>query len=198
MRMTTPTQPLFTFDEFLAYDDGTDRRYELEDGILVEMPPDSPENLAIARFLLVEFLNYLPLQRIAYNTEIEVSGYRAQCRIPDLLVHTEESLLALAGAARATLTRDMPAPMLVIEVVSPGSMNVIRDYRYKRTEYAARGIAEYWIVDPQERQVTLCQWIDGQYEDTLVKGSEPIPSRVIPALALTVDQLFSSPSTPDK
>jgi Uma2 family endonuclease len=41
---------------------------------------------------------------------------------------------------------DMPPPLLVVEVVSPNQEK--RDYRYKRTEYAARGIAEYWIVDP--------------------------------------------------
>ncbi|WP_229642260.1 Uma2 family endonuclease [Waterburya agarophytonicola] len=29
-----------------------------------------------------------------------------------------------------------------------GKVNQDRDYRYKRSEYAARGIAEYWIIDP--------------------------------------------------
>jgi len=51
-----------------------------------------------------------------------------------------------------------PPPALVIEVVSPGEANRSRNYRHKHTEYAARGIAEYWIVDPESRQVTLCQW----------------------------------------
>jgi Uma2 family endonuclease len=34
----------------------------------------------------------------------------------------------------------------VVEVVSPGKANEERDYCYKRSEYAAWGIAEYWIV----------------------------------------------------
>jgi Uma2 family endonuclease len=180
-----------TFDEYLAYDDGSDTRYELVDGELVAMPPESPENLMLARFLLAELMKHVPLTLIAYNTEVEVSGRRARCRVPDLLVHTEASLAALAGATRATITRDMPPPALVVEVVSPGANNRSRDYRHKHTEYAARGIAEYWIIDPEERQVTVCQWVDGQYEDVIVKGAEPLPSVVIPALALTVDQLFA-------
>jgi Uma2 family endonuclease len=186
----TSTKTLLTFDEYLAYDDGTDTRYELVDGELVAMPPESPENLNLARFILLQLLKHLPLERVVYNTEVEVSGRRARCRVPDLLVHTEESAAALVGANRATITRDMPPPALVIEVVSPGEANRIRDYRYKRTEYAARGIAEYWIVDPEAHQVTVCQWVEGQYEDTVVQGDEAIRSTVVPALELTVNQLF--------
>lgn len=179
-----------TFDQYLAYDDGTDTRYELVDGELVAMPPESPENLKIARFLLIQLLKHFPLEYVVYNTEVEVSGRRARCRIPDLLVHSEESAAALSNTNRATITRDMPPPVLVVEIVSPGEANRIRDYRYKHTEYAARGIAEYWIVDPEFRQVTVCQWVEGQYEDTVVQAAEPIRSVVIPALDLTVDQLF--------
>ena len=116
----------------------------------VEIPPASEENNDIARTLLFELAKHIPTTLLAHkDTEIEVSGRRATCRIPDLLVHTPESKAALAGTTRATLTRDMPPPALAIEVVSPGRENSDRDYRFKHTEYAARAIAEYWIVDPE-------------------------------------------------
>lgn len=35
------TSNRLTFEEFLAYDDGTDTRYELVNGVLVEMPTES-------------------------------------------------------------------------------------------------------------------------------------------------------------
>lgn len=188
---TAPKPKLFTFEEYLAYDDGTDTRYELVDGELVEMPPESPENIGIARRLLLALIKHLPTELIVWGTEIEVSGRRAKCRLPDLIVHTEESLLALDGSTRSTITRDMPPPALVIEVVSPGATNRTRDYRHKRTEYAARGISEYWIVDPEERQITVCKWIDGQYEDTVFKASDLIESDVVPSLKLTVERVFT-------
>jgi Uma2 family endonuclease len=181
-----------TFEEFLAYDDGTDTRYELVDGELVEMPTESPENNQIAKGLFLELAKLVPLALLAYkDTEVEVSGRQATCRIPDLLVHTEESAAALSGASRSIVTRDMPLPALIVEIVSPGSANRIRDYRYKRTEYAARGIAEYWIVDPQERRITVCQWVDGQYEDKVFAGENQIESTVIPAFELTAEQMFA-------
>ena len=188
--LSTETQ-LLTFEDYLRHDDGTDTRYELMNGVLVEMPPESEENNDIARKLLFELAKHLPISLLAYkDTEIEVTGRRATCRIPDLLVHTEASKATIAGTTRATITRDMPPPALVVEVVSPGQTNRERDYRYKHTEYAGRGIAEYWIVDPESRQVTLCLWVNGQYEDRAYSGVEVLQSTVVPGFGLTVAQIF--------
>ena len=187
----TAAKKLMTFEEYLTYDDGTDTRYELVDGELVEMPPESQENNDITKYLLFELAKHIPLALIAFNTEIEVMGRRLQCRLPDLLVHTEESKVALRGATRATITREMPPPALVIEVVSPGAANRARDYRYKRTEYAARGIAEYWIVDPEMQQITVCKWVEGQYEDTAFTGSSRIESDLIPNWERSIEQIFA-------
>lgn len=188
--LSTESQVL-TFEDYLRHDDGTDTRYELVNGVLVEMPPESEENNDIARKLLFELAKHLPIALLAHkDTEIEVTGQRATGRIPDVLVHTEASKAAIAGTTRATITRDMPPPALVIEVVSPGQANRERDYRYKHTEYAARGIAEYWIVDPETKQVTLCLWVNGRYEDRLYSGAEPLKSTVVPAFRLTAAEIF--------
>jgi len=98
----------FTFEDYLAYDDGTDTRYELENGVLVEMPPESDENIGIARKLFLELVKHFPAELVVWGTEVEVTGRRATGRIPDLLVHTEESKAAVASETRATITRDMP------------------------------------------------------------------------------------------
>lgn len=42
---------------------------------------------------------------------------------------------------------------LVMEVVSDGEEARERDFVHKRDEYAKAGISEYWIVDPQEREI---------------------------------------------
>lgn len=189
--ISTSTKRL-TFEEFLAYQGDNDKRYELVDGELVEMPTESPLNNRIASGLLFELAKFFPLSLLAHkDTEIEVTGRRATCRLPDLLVHTEESAAALVGATRSLITRDMPPPALVIEVVSPGFENRTRDYRFKRTEYAARGISEYWIVDPEERRITVCKWVDGQYEDQVFAGEARIESTVVPGFGLTVEQIFA-------
>lgn len=192
MQAAPSSVKLLTMEEYLAYDDGTDTRYELVDGELVEMPVESQVNATIAKFLLFELVKHFPIAMLAFkDTEIEVSGRRAKCRLPDLMVHSEESYAALIGAKRAILLRDMPPPLVVVEVVSPGTKNRDRDYRYKRTEYAAREIAEYWIIDPETQQITLCLWVNGQYEDQVYQGDTPIQSTVIPGFNLSAAQVLA-------
>ncbi|MBD1824580.1 Uma2 family endonuclease [Cyanobacteria bacterium FACHB-DQ100] len=192
--MTQAQTKKLTFEEYLAYDDGTDTRYELVDGELIEMPPESQQNNDVAKRIFFELLKHFPIGLIAYkDTEIEVSGRQARCRLPDLILHTEESKAALNQATRATITHDMPPPAIVIEVVSPGTVNRDRDYRHKRTEYAARCIPEYWIIDPQEQQITLCTWVNGQYEDQVLRGDEKVPSSIVPMFDQSVNQILNAP-----
>lgn len=119
------------------------------------------------------------------KTEIVVSGSRATTRLPDLMVLSEELATVLEGASRSTVTIDMPPPLLIIEVVSPGKENGDRDYRYKRSEYAARGIKEYWIVDPMQQKMAMLILVDGLYEEQIFQGDESIVSPMLPDLQLT-------------
>jgi len=182
----------FTLEEYLAFDDGTETRYELVNGKLLEMAPDSERNRRLASFLFAYFIRLgISYERLTMGTEIVVTGSRATVRLPDLTILSEELATALVGASRSTISIDMP-PDLVIEIVSPGKSNRDRDYRYKRSEYAAREIKEYWIVDPLEERVTLLQWVEGLYEEQVFRGREAIVSPLFPSLQLTVEQVIKA------
>ncbi|MCC5613964.1 Uma2 family endonuclease [Nostoc sp. CHAB 5836] len=93
MSTTKPVERLYTFEEYLTYDDGTEKRYELEDGVLLEMPPASDLHEAIITFLLIRF--YLEIQRLGLDWEVRPSGTGVRTsvkksRLPDLIVMTEE------------------------------------------------------------------------------------------------------------
>ncbi|UBF27479.1 Uma2 family endonuclease [Kovacikia minuta CCNUW1] len=183
------TSQKLTFEEYLAYDDGTDNRYELVDGELVKMPPEDRINSKIALFLLAKLLEVFPEDRLCYkDTEIEVSGSLAKTRLPDLMVLSEE-LAMILGDGRGTITREMPPPDLIIEVASPGKTNEERDYRYKRSEYAARGVPEYWVISPSDRNITVFSLEAGFYESAVYTGEMVIQSR-FEALRLTADQVL--------
>lgn len=148
--------------DYLSLETGPEGRCEFVDGEIVEMPPESEENIVVGTFLFAQFLKCVPFDWIRqHNTEIVVAG---RARIPDLMILGEDLVNALQGSRRSTITEEMPAPLLVVEVVSPGKVNEDRDYRYKRSEYAARGIETYWIVDPAKQMVTVLTLVDGLYE----------------------------------
>jgi Uma2 family endonuclease len=176
-----------TLEEFFNYDDGTDAMYEFEDGELLLMTAESEINRRIAMFILVCFVQLgIPAYRLSMKTEIITTGSRV--RVPDLVVFSEELATAMEGAKRSTVMPEMPPPLLVVEVVSPNQSS--RDYRYKRSEYAARGIAEYWIVDPIQQRVTVLEWVEGFYEEKVYLGDSAIASLVFADLKLTAVQVL--------
>jgi Uma2 family endonuclease len=189
------TSAKMTLAEYLTYDDGTDARYELVDGVLVEMGAENDINVEIEAFLVAVLLQFVPYYLIRRGTEIEVTGGAAKTRYPDLLVLTEATRLAMQRDARSIVLQDMPVPALVVEVVSPGdvdSENYQRDYQEKRQEYATREIPEYWIIDP-ERQVVLVLHLQGKrYVGKTFSGKRSIASPTFPELNLTAEAVLKA------
>jgi Uma2 family endonuclease len=193
--MTIATDRRMTLEEYLTYDDGTDTRYELVDGVLVEMGAESPINNKIAIFLMFTFASLgIPYRLFATGHQIEVASTKATARQPDLIVHSEASDAAIMADGKL-LRQDMPAPMLVVEVVSNSDTDKKsrgRDYTEKREEYAERGIPEYWIVDPVAALVIVCTLDSHTYRSTEFSGDAEIVSAMFPTLKLTATQLLQA------
>jgi Uma2 family endonuclease len=188
-RSMTVTPLKMTFEDFLTHEDDAEILYELEDGELIPMPAESEINRRIAMFLAIHFSKLgIPSYRLTMKTEIATSGLRSSVRVPDLVILSEEGATALEGANRSIVLMDMPPPLLVVEVVSPNQEK--RDYRYKRSEYAARGILEYWIVDPIQARVTILEWVEGLYEEQAYTGDMQIISPLLGSLDLTATQVL--------
>jgi Uma2 family endonuclease len=187
--MTVAAAKKMTFEEFLNYDDGTDNLYELENGELIQMPLESELNRRIVMFLVAYFLKLgIPFYRLSMKTEVAVNSRQVGVRVPDLTLFSEELATVMEGATRSLILMDMPPPLLVVEVVSPNQEN--RDYRYKRSEYAARGIAEYWIVDPIAQKVTVLEWVEGFYDERVYLGESVIVSSIFTNLQLTAAEVL--------
>ncbi|PZO20752.1 MAG: hypothetical protein DCF25_06135 [Leptolyngbya foveolarum] len=193
--MTIAKNRLMTLEEYLDYDDGTDTAYELVDGILVEMTAEVDINILIASFLFSIFLKFVPYYYIRRGTEIVVAGRYANTRIPDLMVLAEEGVAALPSNKRSMVMFDMPAPALVVEVVSSSDTNKAsrgRDYTRKKIEYAQRGIPEYWIIDPAQSVVLVLTLTDEIYQETKFAGDEAVRSPQFPALNLSASQILNA------
>jgi Uma2 family endonuclease len=189
----TQAKPRFSsFEEYLSYDDGTDRLYELFNGELIELPPESGENIGILNFVNFQLCLLLGHLRVRWGLELEVRG-EPKNRYPDLTVIREEHIQQLLQ--RNTIRLSMEPPMLVIEAVSPGESNRERDYVAKRRQYQDRCIPEYWLIDRVQQTITVLELAGGVYRELGVfSGSEQIQSSVISGLSLTAQQVLEAGS----
>jgi Uma2 family endonuclease len=185
-----------TLEEYLNYEDGTDTRYELVDGVLVEMGTESTINTRIAVFLIKCFLLMgLDDDLIGIKQKIAVNSTTVTAREPDLMIHSEASARAIDNAPQAILKAEHPAPLVAIEIVSPGQPgdeNYDRDYIEKRREYADRGIPEYWIVDPYRQVVLVLTLVEKSYREQHFTGQMAIVSPIFPNLNLTADRVVKA------
>jgi Uma2 family endonuclease len=189
--MLTTELRFTTFEEYLAYEDDSDRLYELFNGELIEMPPESGLNAEIATFLLLRFALLVGHRRVrGQGLELEVRG-EPKNRYPDLTILREEHIQQLAK--RNTIRLSMAPPLLVMEVVSPGEIQRERDYIAKRLQYQDLGVPEYWIVDPQTRTVLILELIGDIYRESGNFGDgDSIRSPGFPEFTLAVSEVFPS------
>lgn len=185
--MTQIKTNLYTFEEYLKYDD-PDNRYELVDGKLELMNPPTFRHLLISDFIqdsLKAEIRSLGLPWLCFK-EAGIRTGKRKSRLPDLYVVTAEQV---RGSLEESAVCETP-PLLVVEVVS---LELVKqDYRYKRSEYAALEIPEYWIVDPIEDKVSALLLEEGLYEEQIFTGNKTIVSRTFPQLSLTVEQVLTA------
>ncbi|MGB3403284.1 MAG: Uma2 family endonuclease [Microcoleaceae cyanobacterium] len=179
-----------SFEEYLLYNDNSEKLYELFNGELIEMPPESGLNIEIATFLLLQFVAILNYRRVrGQGLELEVNG-EPKNRYPDLTIIREEHIQQLSK--RNTIRLSMSPPLLVIEVVSPGELQRERDYIAKRIQYQSCGIPEYWIVDPQTQTILVLELIEKNYTEVgNFNNDDLVISPVFQQLNLKVSDVFN-------
>ncbi len=147
MATRTRSGPL-TFADFLELVQG-DQKADLIDGVFYMA---SPENIGHNK--LVVWLTTLLQQFVEEHKSGWVTVNKVAFRLTDKT--SPEPDLAFVRADRASIVKrgyiDGP-PDLAIEIVSPDSVH--RDYELKRERYEAAGVAEYWIIDPDEAVATF-------------------------------------------
>lgn len=119
-------------------------------------------------------------------------------RLPDIAIAPLDAIeSALEQSAVLTV-----AALLVVEIVSQNT--AAQDYREKVREYAAKEIAEYWIVDPDPfgaakyigspklPTVSIYHWVDGEYQVQRFQGNQLLSSPTFPNLVLTAEQVLKA------
>ncbi|MEM8503902.1 MAG: Uma2 family endonuclease [Cyanobacteria bacterium P01_D01_bin.1] len=187
------------YAEYLHSDIGPDGNFRLlSNGEVIELPPEDEGNTYVADELAELLKRTLGNRRLvkSSSTEIQVHpvGDSRVNRKPDLIVLQSEHLVRMAELKKNVVLFGAPPPLLVAEIVSPGSEraeNYRRDYEWKRQQYEWWQIPEYWIIDRHRQQVVLFVLKEGACEENYHRELNTIESSVFPTLQITADSLLS-------
>jgi Uma2 family endonuclease len=174
---------LMTFDEFLAWDDGTDQRFELIDGVITAMTAPGPEHRIIVANAASEIRSRLR-RRPPCRPENE-----AAIRI-DPFVCWQADIAVTCGP----LSRDVLDPLLIVEVLSPSTR--ANDLDRKLADYKALpSVLEIWLIDSERSNGGAVRWVqvwwreeEGWHVRDHVGGAAFV-SRVVEA-EIPLDELY--------
>jgi len=196
---------LYTFDEFIEWlPENSEFRYELHDGVIIEMPKPRGKHSNLTGSLIEKILITIrdmgkggiwtiPRESIV-KPHRDKSGYE-----PDIIVLNKETIGTEKRWETESIIQNTISVKLIVEVVSTNWQD---DYYDKLRDYEGMGIPEYWIVDyaalggrdfigyPKQPTIFVYELIDEEYVKTMFRENDLIKSPTFPQLNLTAQQIF--------
>jgi Uma2 family endonuclease len=206
MTQTQAEPKLYSFDQFISwYPEDSQVRYELHDGVIIEMPKPKGKHSNLTGSLIEQLLIMIrqmgkggiwtiPRESIV-KPKHEQSGYEQ-----DIIILNQDVLGAESRWESESIIQNPDSVQLIVEVVST---NWRDDYYNKLRDYEEMGIKEYWIIDyaalgarkfignPKQPTIFVCNWVDGEYQMNPFTDNNPIVSPLFPQFNLSVQQIFA-------
>ena len=179
-RPPIPKRSMWTVDDLEQLpEDGN--RYEILYGelLVTPLPSSGHQGIAMRLSLLIA-----PWCRVHTGWTIRSPGGVYVCETiwfePDIAVYAMPEFPDRPW-------REMPPPMLVVEVLSPSTRK--RDRHRKRPAYLSHGVAEVWTVDQSSR--TIERWTSGsEFPETMRETFSWTPDPALPTLMIADAELF--------
>lgn len=180
-----PPQGMWSEEEYLELP--TNHLVELCDGSLEVLPMPTQSHQLFVAYLYARLLVFLEQHHpgaLVLFAPMPVRLRAGKFREPDIVVMLPEH-------ADRRHDQYWERPDLVMEVVSKDHRE--RDLETKRKEYAAAGIPEYWIVDPQREQIVVLVLAGEQYREhgTYARGARA-GSLLFPGFEILVDDVWAA------
>jgi Uma2 family endonuclease len=183
-----------TPDEFEAVTDWDEQfRYELVNGVVIVSPAvttgeaDPNEELGfLLRTYQESHLQGKSLDFTVYERDVRVGQNIRRC----------DRALWIGLGRDPDIKLDIPA--IVVEFVSKGRRNLLRDYVDKRREYLAAGVQEYWVLNRFTRLMHVFTPPVDQKQERVVQEFEAYTTSLLPGFELPLGRLMAKAIRWDK
>ena len=145
-----------TYSDYIHFpDDG--RRHEIIDGVHYVSPSPTNPHQAISRHIQFALYRQIELLGKGYviNAPMDLELSLVDVVQPDLIVVLAENRSVVIPS------RVRGVPDLLVEILSPSTSE--RDQDLKLSLYEQSGVAEYWVVDGEDRRVDRYVLSEGLY-----------------------------------
>ena len=181
--MAAPAVRLKTIEDFRCLPEGT--LCQLIEGELVMTPaPSTKHQMVVANlyFLIRNFVNKHNLGIVLFSP-IDVYLDKENAYQPDIVFINQNRLDIIKEDGI------YGAPDLVIEVLSPST--AYYDLKIKFRVYENYGVKEYWIVDPELKEIEMYSLKRAKFAlSQVVKEEEEIVSEVLSGLKIRLKEIF--------
>jgi Uma2 family endonuclease len=181
-----PSQGNWSEEEYLALD--TNYLVEYTAGCVEVLSMPTPAHQFIVAYLYHALYAFITERQlgVALFAPLRVRLQPKRYREPDIV-------FVSAKHKNRLKKRYWDGADLVMEVVSESQKDRDRDLIAKRKDYSEAGVAEYWIVDPAQQQITVLKL---QAEQYVVHGEfrpgQQANSALLPGFAVEVTAVFAA------
>ena len=137
-----------TVEEYLSLPDNL--RVELIDGTFYRMHAPSYEHQEIIACIAIELRNFVRNNK--GECKVIISPFDIQLDEDDKTM-VQPDIVVICKREHLDRKRGYGAPDMVVEVLSPSTAK--KDSDLKLRKYMKAGVREYWIVDPDKKQVIV-------------------------------------------
>jgi Uma2 family endonuclease len=178
-----PPQGHWTEADYLALDAG--RLVEFERGCVEVFDMPSKEHQRIVQYVYRMLFAYVEAGALGevFVAPLPVRLWEQKYREPDVV---------FVAQGRTDYQGYPEGADLVVEVVSDDAASRRRDLVTKRNEYSRAGVPEYWMIDPQERKVTVGNLRGGVYEAREFGDGEIARSIYLPGFELNIAAILNA------
>ncbi|MBM4764750.1 type II toxin-antitoxin system prevent-host-death family antitoxin [Bacillus sp. B15-48] len=177
-----------TYEEFLQLQQESDERYEYIDGeIYLLASPRTAHQKAVGELYvcLYNFLQGTDCTPMIAPYDIELR------RTPEQVNMVQPDLMVICDLEENLDDNDYykGVPSLIVEVLSKGTRR--KDLIKKLDLYMSCGVKEYWIVNPENKEVTVYHFEDQNIDNfTTYKNDEIVQSYIFAELTVELQRIF--------
>lgn len=138
----------YTLEDYYALPD--DQRAELIDGVLYDMSAPTYPHQIIQLEIGYQLTSYIDANHGSCMPFIAPADVQLDC---DNRTMVQPDVFVICDREKITRTRAAGAPDFVVEILSPSTRK--KDLYLKLHKYAAAGVREYWLVDPDKLKIMV-------------------------------------------